>query len=91
MKQIFTLAFLFVFLGSNAQDIYLHCGKIVDTKNGKILSEKTIVVSGDKIKAIENGFVNPKNSGDKIIDLKTKTVLPGLTDMHVHIEGETGQ
>ena len=72
-----------------AQDIYIQSGKIVDTKNGKILQEKTIVVSGNKIKSIENGFVQPKNEGDSLIDLRDMTVLPGLTDMHVHMEEET--
>ncbi len=89
MKNYFTLFFLFIFFGSNAQDIYLHCGKIVDTKNGKVLSDKTIVVSGKTIKGIENGFSEAKTSEDIVIDLKDKTVMPGLIDMHVHIEGET--
>lgn len=73
----------------NAQDIYIQSGKLVDTKNGKVLTEKTIVVSGNKIKSVENGFVAPKNSGDSLIDLRTMTVLPGFTDMHVHLESET--
>jgi imidazolonepropionase-like amidohydrolase len=67
----------------------LHCGKLIDTKSGKVLSEKTVVISGDKIIAIENGFVDSKTSEDIVIDLKTKTVMPGLIDMHVHIESET--
>ncbi|MCH1548421.1 MAG: amidohydrolase family protein [Flavobacteriaceae bacterium] len=71
-----------------AQDSYLHCGKIIDTKNGKVLKEKTIVVSSNKIVSIKNGFITPKNSNDVIIDLKTKTVMPGLIDLHVHIESE---
>ena len=71
-----------------AQDSYLHCGKIIDTKNGKVLKEKTIVVSSNKIVSIKNGFITPKNSNDLIIDLKTKTVMPGLIDLHVHIESE---
>ena len=33
----------------------------------------------------------PKNTEDRVIDLKNKTVLPGLTDMHVHIEGESSR
>ncbi len=72
-----------------AQNIYIQAGKLVDTKNGKILSEKTIVVSGEKIISVENGFVQPQNSGDSLIDLRNMTVLPGLTDMHVHLESET--
>jgi imidazolonepropionase-like amidohydrolase len=71
-----------------AQDSYLHCGKIIDTKNGKVLKEKTIVVSSNKIVSIKNDFITPKNSNDVIIDLKTKTVMPGLIDLHVHIESE---
>ncbi|MGM0391247.1 MAG: amidohydrolase family protein [Bacteroidota bacterium] len=73
----------------NAQDLYIQSGKLVDTKNGKVLTEKTIVVSGNKIKSIENGYVQPKNSGDSLIDLRNMTVLPGFTDMHVHLESET--
>ena len=73
----------------NAQDIYIQSGKIVDTKTGKVLTEKTIIVSGDRIKSVEDGFVQPKNDGDSLIDLREMTVLPGLTDMHVHMEGES--
>lgn len=72
-----------------AQDIYIQSGKLVDTKSGKVLNEKTIIVSGKKIKSIENGFVSPKNPEDSLIDLREMIVLPGLTDMHVHLESET--
>jgi len=87
-KIIFFLAVLCSF-GSTAQNTYLHCGKLIDTKNAKVLTNKTIVVSGKKIQSILNGFVAPKSSDDVIIDLKDKTVMPGLIDMHVHIEGES--
>src|SRR5690606_26622176 len=39
---------------------------------------------------IQKGFVNP-SSGDNVIDLSSKTVMPGLIDMHVHLEGETNK
>ena len=72
-----------------AQETFLHCGKLVDTKNGKVLSEKTIVISGGEIKAVYNGFVQPDNKESIIVDLRQKTVLPGLIDLHVHLESET--
>lgn len=72
-----------------AQDTYIQAGKLVDTKNGKLLKEKTIVVSGMLVKSVENGYVQPKNPEDKLIDLRDHTLLPGLTDMHVHLESET--
>ena len=71
-----------------AQDVYLQCGEIFDSESGKFLSERTIVVSGNKIKSIEKGFTSGKDT-DSIIDLRSKTVLPGFIDMHVHIESES--
>ena len=88
MKKLLLTLTLFSITFIAAQDIYLQCGNIVDTKSGKILKEKTIVVSDKKIKSIQNGFVNGSGD-DKTIDLKSKTVLPGFIDMHVHIEGQS--
>ena len=47
----------------------------------------TIVVDGDRIRSVENGFAAAGN-GDEIIDLSGATVLPGLMDMHVHLTSE---
>lgn len=66
----------------------MHCGKIIDTENGKTLSNKTIIVSGNKILSIKNGFVSSDNPNDKVINLKNKTVMPGFIDMHVHLESQ---
>ncbi len=71
-----------------AQNTYLHCGKLIDTKAGTVLTEKTIVVSGNKISKIQDGYTSGKKE-DITIDLKSKTVMPGLIDMHIHIEGES--
>ncbi|MCM5662015.1 metal-dependent hydrolase family protein [Galbibacter mesophilus] len=89
LTSFLVLCFLFLSIGSNAQNTYLHCGKVIDTKNGKLLKEKTIVVSGNKITDLKDGYLQPSNTDDQIIDLKDKTVLPGLMDFHVHMESET--
>lgn len=89
MKTSFLgLLFLFFMMNANAQDIYIHAGKLIDTENGKILEEQTIIISEDRIKEVLRGFQQPKE-GDSLIDLKSYTVLPGLVDMHVHLESET--
>jgi len=88
MKKILFLIVTIFSFSITAQNTYLHCGKLIDTKNGNVLTNKTIVVSGNKIVSIHDGFVAPENSEDTIIDLKDKTVMPGLIDMHVHLEGE---
>ena len=89
MKTLLRILVLMVSVTLTAQNTYLHCGKLIDTKSGKVLTEKTIVVSDDKIISVEDGYTNPQNSEDSTVDLKSKTVMPGLIDMHVHIESET--
>ena len=74
----------------SAQDIYIHAGKIYDTDSGKLSSEKTIIISDTKIKSIENGYKEASNDDIKIYDLKSKVVLPGLIDFHVHMESQSG-
>jgi len=89
MKKLCTLVLgMIITTLAVAQDTYIHAGKLIDTKNGKVLKEQTIIVSGNKIKRVEKGFLEPLPN-DVLIDLKSKTVLPGLTDMHVHLESET--
>ncbi|WMI69496.1 amidohydrolase family protein [Mangrovimonas sp. YM274] len=89
MRHFISLCILLLSFSVTGQDLYLHCGKLVDTKAEKVLTNKTVVVSGNKIVSVKNGFVIPKSKKDSVIDLKDKTVMPGLIDMHVHIEHET--
>ncbi|MDE3143928.1 MAG: amidohydrolase family protein, partial [Bacteroidota bacterium] len=49
--------------------------------------EMSVIIEGNKIVDVEKGYV-AANANDKIIDLKNKTVMPGLIDCHVHIESE---
>lgn len=83
----FVIIMLFSFQ-INAQSYVLHCGKMIDTENGIVLTDKSIIISEGKIEGLENGYIS--KSGYNTIDLKTKTVMPGLMDMHVHIESESG-
>jgi imidazolonepropionase-like amidohydrolase len=87
MKNVILSLLLLIANLVSAQDTYLQCGSIYDVSTGKMITERTIIVSGTKIKRIENGFVSGTAS-DRTIDLKNRIVLPGLIDMHVHIEGE---
>jgi imidazolonepropionase-like amidohydrolase len=89
MKKLFFLLAISYSVSISSQNTYLHCGKLIDTNTGKVLKNKTVIVSGKKIVSVENGFANPESSEDEVIDLKDKTVMPGLIDMHVHIEGQS--
>jgi imidazolonepropionase-like amidohydrolase len=52
------------------------------------MSEMTIIVEGKTISDIQNGYLIPAKN-DQIIDLKNRTVMPGLIDCHVHMEEQT--
>ena len=89
MKKLFLfLAFTLSITFLSAQSTYIYCGKLLDAKSGKILTEKTIVINGNKIVNVLNGYVKVKAKDAKFINLKDKVVMPGLIDMHVHIEQE---
>lgn len=89
MKKLLLFTSLFLSSFLFAQQTYIQCGKLIDTKNGKVLTNKTIVISGNTISRVEDGFLNPEGQTTKVIDLKTKTVMPGWIDMHVHLEEQT--
>ena len=87
MKNLLFLILIFC-LTSNAQDYYIHAGKLFDSEKGEMISNMTVIVSDKKIKEVRKGFKTPKKDDDIVIDLKDSTVMPGFIDLHVHIESE---
>lgn len=91
MKKLYIiLCAVCIVFSAAAQRTVIHCGNLIDGKANDAQSQMTIIVEGNKITSIEKGFTKPGNT-DNLIDLSKKTVLPGLVDMHVHLEGETNK
>lgn len=65
----------------------LLCEHAFDAASGKLLGATTIVVEGQRIKAVAAGRNAP--AGARVVDLAGMTCLPGLIDLHTHITGET--
>ncbi|MBS1526616.1 MAG: amidohydrolase family protein [Bacteroidetes bacterium] len=86
MKKLLGIILL-LFISSDvfAQKIYIQCGRLIDGISNNTQSEMTIVADGGMITDIQKGYTSG-GPGDKIIDLKSKTVMPGLIDCHVHLE-----
>ena len=89
MRHLFlAISFSICAFAAQAQKTFLHCGQLIDVEHLKVLKEKTIVVEGNKIFDVLDGYAKA-GSDDKTVDLKNSTVMPGLMDMHVHVESET--
>ena len=88
MRTLVISLFLLLTVTAFAQKTLIYCGQLIDVKKSEVQKEMTIIVQGNKIQDVIKGY-SPATAADKIIDLKSKTVMPGLIDMHVHIEHET--
>jgi imidazolonepropionase-like amidohydrolase len=68
----------------------IHAGRLLaDASTGRILTEQSILVGADgNIIGIEAGYV--EREGATVIDQRSRFVLPGLIDSHVHLTGELG-
>ena len=70
----------------------IHAGELLTVPGAAPLKDQTIVIEDGKITAVSGGFIAASEFGEgaKAIDLKSSFVMPGLMDMHVHMEGELG-
>jgi imidazolonepropionase-like amidohydrolase len=71
-----------------AQRTIIYCGQLIDVKMLQVQKEMSVIINGNTILDVQKGYIKA-TANDKVIDLKGKTVMPGLMDMHVHVEGET--
>ena len=63
----------------------IRAGHVLNVRTGGEPADQTIVVTGDRIAAIAPTAETPAQPGDREIDLRGMTVLPGLIDVHTHL------
>mgnify|MGYP003629412584 CR=1 FL=1 len=66
---------------------YIQAGKLIPANSDKVMSEVTVVVDGNKIREIHQGYITGGQL-DELVDLKTHTLMPGLMDMHTHVTSQ---
>ncbi|MFN8336383.1 MAG: amidohydrolase family protein [Cyclobacteriaceae bacterium] len=89
-KNLWAIVLIASTVSAYAQKTVIHCGNLIDGKSNEVQTQMTLVIEGNKIVSVQKGFTTPA-AGEKLVDLSTKTVLPGLIDMHVHLESETNK
>ena len=77
---------------ATAQTTLIHAGELLAVPGQSPARNQTVVVEGDRIVEIRAGFADAAEFGDDVtvIDLREAFVLPGLMDMHVHLQGQLG-
>jgi imidazolonepropionase-like amidohydrolase len=73
--------------GHPSKTVVIHAGHLLDVKSGRMLTNQTIVIQGDKIASV--GTTSEAPAGAQVIDLSNATVLPGLIDAHTHLTFST--
>lgn len=86
--KIIGLFTLLVTSCANAQQTIINADAYVDVVNGKTIPNVSILVDDNKIKEIKTRGNISAAPGVKVINLKGKTLVPGLMDMHVHLQGD---
>ncbi|WP_290837630.1 amidohydrolase family protein [Flavobacterium sp.] len=71
-------------------EIVLQNARIVDVVKGIVLDGQSILISSGKIKAIGKTGKLQVPKAAQIIDLKGKTILPGLVMLHEHMNYNNG-
>jgi len=72
---------------SNATEVAVRAGRLLDVRTGKTLDDQIILVEGDRVKEIGPAadLAGRLASATRVIDLSRYTVLPGLIDAHTHL------
>lgn len=65
----------------------IHAGRLIDGRSDEALSQMSIIIDGGKITGVVKGYQQPQE-GDTVISLKDQTVMPGLMDMHTHLQSQ---
>ena len=68
-----------------AETLYVTGDRLLDVETGEFVAAPLIAIEDGKIVSVTSGADAP--AGAEVIDLSGYTILPGLIDMHVHLDG----
>jgi imidazolonepropionase-like amidohydrolase len=88
MRIVILIAALALGVSAEAQTTAFVGGRVIDG-TGRAIENGVVVISGGKITAV-GAASTPVPAGATRVDLKGKTILPGLVNAHGHVAATTG-
>jgi imidazolonepropionase-like amidohydrolase len=73
----------------NAQTYAIQAGHLIIDAALTERGPSTIIVEQGRVARIDNGFTAP--AGTIVVDERSRTVMPGMTDVHVHLTQNSGE
>ena len=91
MTRIFAAAAVALLSNStaNAETFAIQAGRVIVDAGQPARGASTVIVENGRVKSIEPGAVVPV--GATVVDMRSKTVMPGMIDVHVHLTFKAGQ
>jgi imidazolonepropionase-like amidohydrolase len=90
LKQLLAGAAALALASSAVAETYaIQAGHLIVDAAQPTRGPSTIIVENGRIARIEIGFTAP--AGATVVDQRSRTVLPGMTDVHVHLTYNAGE
>ena len=88
-RSIIALAALLAASSASAETFAIQAGRLIVDAAKPARGPATVIVDNGRIVRIDDGATAP--AGATVVDLRSKTVMPGMTDVHVHLTSIAGQ
>src|SRR6476620_3587522 len=74
---------------ANAETYAIQTGRLIVDAAQPARGNSTVIVENGRISRIESGFAAP--TGAIVVDERSRTIMPGMTDVHVHLTMNSGE
>ena len=88
LKLLAAVAALATASTASAETYAIQAGRLIVDAAQPARGASTVIVDNGRITRIEDGFTAP--AGALVVDERGRTVLPGMTDVHVHLTQTSG-
>src|SRR4051794_17280678 len=74
---------------ANAATYAIQAGRLIVDAAQPARGNSTVIVDNGRVIRIDSGFTAP--AGAIVVDERSRTVMPGMTDVHVHLMQNSGE